>query len=97
MLSAIKVNNPSAEEQYTEMLSQWINGGAATVKRLIDALEANTVKMNGIAKRLQEKYAKRATPQEGKPMTGIIVHVIAYLEIHKINMIGIMTSLQRMK
>ena len=70
MLSAIKSNNPSFEEQYTEMLSRWISGGSATVKRLIEALEANTVKMNGIAERLQEKYAKRAAPQEG--MTGVI-------------------------
>ena len=67
MLSAIKSNNPSSEEQYTEMLSRWINGGRATVKRLIDALEAKTVQMNGIAERLQEKYAERATPEEGRP------------------------------
>ena len=71
MLSAIKANNPSSEEQYTEMLSRWINIGSATLKRLIDALEANTVQMNSIAKKLQEKYAKRATtPQEG--MTGVM-------------------------
>ena len=67
MLSAIKSNNPSSEEQYTEMLSRWINGGTATVKRLIEALGAKTVQMNGIAERLQEKYAKRAAPQEGRP------------------------------
>ena len=84
ILSAIKVNNPSSEEQYTEMLSRWIDIGTATVKRLIDALGANTVQMNAIANKLQEKYAKKATPQEG--MTEIIVPVkqtIAYLEIHK--------------
>ena len=43
------------------------------MKRLIDALGANTVQMNGIAERLQEKYAKRAAPQlpqEG--MTGVM-------------------------
>ena len=59
MLSAIKSNYPSSDEQYTEMLFRWINGGSATVKRLIDALEANTVQMNGIAKTLQEKYAQQ--------------------------------------
>ena len=64
MLSAIKANNPSSEEQYTEMLLRWINGGTATVKRLIDALEANTVQMKSIAERLREKYEKRAQ-QEG--------------------------------
>ena len=69
MLSAIKANNPSSEEQYTEMLSRWIDAGTATVKRLINALEANTVRMNGIAERLKEKYAEGATPQEGRPMT----------------------------
>ena len=67
ILSAIKSNNPSFQEQYTEMLLGWINGGPATVKRLIDALEANTVQMNGIANRLKEKYAERATEQEGRP------------------------------
>ena len=65
-LSAIKINNSSSEEQYTEMLSQWISGGTATLKRLIDALQANAVQMNDIAKRLQEKYAERVTPQEGR-------------------------------
>ena len=73
MLSAIKVNNPSSEEQYTEMLLRWIMGGTATVKRLIDALEANTVQMNGIAKKLREKYPKGNMPQEG--MTWIILHI----------------------
>ena len=75
MLSAIKINNPSSEEQYTEMLSRWINGGTATVKRLIDALEAKPVQMNGIAKRLREKYMKRATPQKGMTEKINIVHV----------------------
>ena len=85
MLSAIKANNPSSEEQYTEMLSRWISIGSATVKRLIDALEAKTVQMNGIAERLQEKYVERVTPEEGRPMTEIFVHVrqpIAYLGIN---------------
>ena len=35
------------------------------MKRLIDALGANTVQMNAIAERVQEKYVKRASPQEG--------------------------------
>ena len=64
MLSAIKSNNPSTGEQYTEMLLQWINEGTATLKRLIDAIGSNTVQMNGIAEKLKEKYA---TPQEGRP------------------------------
>ena len=64
MLEAIKINNPSSEEQYTKMLLRWINGGTATVKRLIDALEVNTVQMKSIAERLREKYEKRAQ-QEG--------------------------------
>ena len=69
-LSAIKANNPSSEEQYREMLSQWINEGSATVKNLIDALEANTVRMNGIAKKLREKYEKRAQQEGGSlPLT----------------------------
>ena len=46
------------------MLSLWINVGSATVKRLINALEANTVQMNGIAMKLRQKYEKRAQ-QEG--------------------------------
>ena len=50
------------------MLSQWINIGSATVKRLIDALEANTVQMKSIAERLREKYEKRAQ-QEGSILT----------------------------
>ena len=75
-LSAIKINNPSSEEQYTEMLSRWINGGTATLKRLIDALQANTVQMNGIAKRLQENYAERATPQEGRPYDWDILSIL---------------------
>ena len=66
-LSAIKINNHSSEEQYTEMLSRWIDEGTATVKSLIDALGANAVQMSGIAKRLQEKYAERVTPQKGRP------------------------------
>ena len=95
MLSAIKTNNPSSGEQYTEMLLQWISGGPATLKGLIDALEANTVKLNGIAEKLKEKYAKKATPQEGRPYdwdycackkkTETIVQclTLSYLEIHK--------------
>ena len=75
MLSAIKADNPSSEEQYTEMLSQWINGGTATVKRLIDALEANTVKMNGIAKRLREKY----TQQEGSILADRALNINNYI------------------
>ena len=67
LLSAIKANNLSSEEQYTEMLLRWISGGTATVKKLVDALGANTVQMHGIAERLQEKYAKKATLQEGRP------------------------------
>ena len=73
LLSAIKVNSPSSEVQYTEMLLRWISGGTATVKRLIDALEARTVQMNAIAMRLREKYPKGILPQEG--MRGIIVHI----------------------
>ena len=68
ILSAIKANNPSFEERYTEMLLRWINGGTATVEWLINALEAKTVLMNDIAERLQEKYPKAIMPQEG--MTG---------------------------
>ena len=61
MLSTIQSNNPSSEElQYTKMLSQWIEGGSATVEKLINALEAKTVQLNGMANRLREKYAKRA-------------------------------------
>ena len=71
MLSAIKANNPSFEERYTEMLARWINIGSATVKRLIDALEANTVQMKDIAKRLREKYAEGFMPHEG--MTGVLL------------------------
>lgn len=63
-LSAIKASTALSEEQYTEMLSRWINVGSATVKKLINALEANTVQMNGIAMRLRQKYEKRAQ-QEG--------------------------------
>lgn len=68
MLSAIKCNNPSSEDQYTEMLSRWINTGTATLKSLIDALDGNTVQMNNIAKTLREKFEERPVSQEG--MTG---------------------------
>ena len=70
MLSAIKINNPSSEEQYMEMLLRWINIGSATLKRLIDALGANTVQMKSIAERLREKYGKRAQ-QEGSILTDV--------------------------
>ena len=73
MLSAIKANNSSSEEQYTEMLLQWINEGTATIKGLIDALEDNTVQMKHIANKLREKYPIATMPQEGK--TGINVHL----------------------
>ena len=73
MLSAIKANTPSSEEQYTETLSRWINGGTATVKRLIKALEANTVQMNGIAMRLQQKYEKRAQQEGIVGYTGLVI------------------------
>lgn len=66
MLSSIRSHYSSSEEQYTEMLSRWISGSNATMTKLIAALEANTVQMNAIAKRLREKYA---TPQKG--ITGI--------------------------
>ena len=59
MLSAIKANNPSSEEWYTEVLTRWINMGSATLKKLIHALEANTVQENGVARRLRLKYATK--------------------------------------
>lgn len=61
MLSTIQSNNPSSEElQYTKMLSQWIEGGSATVEKLINAFEANTVQLKGMANKLRKKYAKIA-------------------------------------
>ena len=79
MLSAIRANYPSFEEQYREMLLQWINISSATLKRLIDALEANTVQINGIANITRKVCQKSYTIRRYK---GIIVHVrgtIAYL------------------
>lgn len=64
-LDAMRTNMRTSNEQYAEVLKQWINGGTATVKKLIDALENKAVKQNAIASRLRRKYADRVVAQQG--------------------------------
>ena len=59
MLSAIKANHSSSDEQYAEVLTRWIDRDTATVKKLIDALESKAVGQKRIASRLRQKYAKK--------------------------------------
>ena len=66
LLAAIGRNFITCQEQYTEVLHKWLNGGVTrTIRKLIEALESNMVKENGLATRLRSKYVARRAKQKG--------------------------------
>ena len=52
-------------ENYTEILKQWLKTGEASMKKFIEALESHTVEERARASRLRQKYASKAVVQHG--------------------------------
>ena len=52
-------------ENYTEVLKQWLKTGEASMKKLSEALESHTVEEKARASRLRQKYASKAVVQHG--------------------------------
>ena len=62
-LDAIGKKFDSSDEQYAEVLQKWLQSGVTpTMRKLIEALESNTVKENNIATQLRSKYTMKTTP-----------------------------------
>ena len=62
-LDAIGQNFKMCNEQYKEVLYKWLQSRVTpTMRKLIEALESNTVKKESLATRLRTKYAKKITP-----------------------------------
>ena len=69
-LTAIGRDFDSSDEQYTEVLYKWLQSGVTpTMRKLIEALESNTVKENNLATRLRSKYVARRSSQQGERMS----------------------------
>ena len=67
ILAAIGKNFQSSDEQYIEVLHKWLQSGVTrTMRKLIEALESNMVKENGLATRLRSKYVARTASQQGE-------------------------------
>ena len=64
-LDVLREDMDTAIGRYTEVIMQWLKLGEATMKKLIEALESNTVKERHLASSLRVKYAKRMALQEG--------------------------------
>ena len=62
-LAALGKRFDSFDEQYAEVLQKWLQSEVTpTMRKLIEALESNTVKENNIATQLRSKYTMKTTP-----------------------------------
>ena len=81
-LAAIGKTFDTSDEQYTEVLHKWLQCGVTpTMRKLIEALESNTVKENGLATRLRSKYATRTASQQGEMCSSYVVTTMPYIII----------------